>query len=796
MDGFSGIFIQLKSEPNQILSVKTNHTIPLFVHRIPLGLKASLFFFLFLLMTQLTSAQLSIDHGKSFVNVSKGTAGGTIEPGDTLEIRATFVVKGGGVNDYVDSCAFFDNIPANTSYISGTLAVLTNEGKIYKSFTDAAGDDDGTITGTNVRINLGFKNAPIATAFRRGRVKYNDKPSFFGATCIMVASYRVKVTGAYGNKINIGGGSISYLPFGGSLSAVNFNSDSIMIFQNLGLCTNSSGGNAIQSEFGGTFGSGKAKNRVPSTNVPPNYTYTNFGSAMPNDYYYGVSNNTSTGGVGYTTLNTWPIPDPTIGASGQSHRVFNVWDIIGDHTGAASPTAGNPATDTVNSTGGYMVVINSSYRTDTAFLDTVSNLCPNTYYQYFAWFRNICSHCGCDSNGAGPGTALYIPTGPNDSSGVHPNMTFSVNGFDYYTTGNILYSGQWVKKGFTYLTGPTQTSMIINVRNNAPGGGGNDWAIDDIGVATCAPSIALTPNKPDTLCMGADDTVRFKVSSFFNNVTQWILQQSVDGGSTWTSPGLDTTGMPPNGSATAVFNPLTGLYEYTLSRYYRLNFINPLVLYRLTIATTTGNLSNSNCSYIGSSSKLIYAVNCNIILPTSIILKGQLKDGLADLQWTSSLETPNTRYIIERSNDQVNYSAIGSINGDAGDGLGASYEFTDPRPVSGMTYYRINITDNSYNKYSKIVLISNSLINFEIKSLINPFIDEIAFNMTVPQDGPAVFTLIDLYGRIIKQDKQNVVEGWNTIQIYIPGYLPSGSYILQVLYADQRISKKLIKVMN
>lgn len=796
MDRFSGNFNHPKTEINQILSVKTTRTIPSFLQRITLALKSSLSLFLLLILTQQTYAQLTIDHGKSFVNVSKGTAGGTIEPGDTLEIRATFVVKGGVANDYVDSCAFFDVIPANTTYIGGTLAVLTNEGKVYKSFTDAAGDDAGTITGTNVRINLGFKNAPTATAFRRGRVKYNDKPSFYGSTCIMVASYRVKVTGAYGGKINIGGGSISYLPFGGSLSAVTFNSDSIMIFQNLGLCTNSSGSNAIQSEFGGTFGSGKAKNRVASSNVPPNYTYTAFGSAMPNDYYYGISNNTSTGGIGYTTLNTWPIPDPTIGASGQSHRVFNVWDIIGDHTGAASPTAGNPATDTVNSTGGYMVVINSSYRTDTAFLDTVSNLCPNTYYQYFAWFRNICSHCGCDSNGVAPGTALYIPTGPNDSSGVHPNMTFSINGFDYYTTGNILYNGQWVKKGFTYLTGPAQTSMIINVRNNAPGGGGNDWAIDDIGVATCAPSIALTPNKPDTLCMGADDTVRFKVSSFFNNVTQWVLQQSVDGGSTWTSPGIDTTGQPASGSATAVFNPVTGLYEYMVSRYYRLNFVNPIVLYRLTIATTIGNLSNSNCSYVGSSSKIIYAVNCYIILPTSIVFRGQLKDGLADLQWTSSLETPNTRYIVERSDDQLNYSAIGFINGNAGDGSGASYEFTDPRPVNGPTYYRINITDNSYNKYSKIVLISNSLINFEIKSLINPFIDEISFDMTVPQDGPAVFTLIDLYGRIIKQEKQNVVEGWNTIQIYIPGYLPSGSYVLQVLYADQRISKKLIKVIN
>jgi hypothetical protein len=90
-----------------------------------------------------------------------------------------------------------------------------------------------------------------------------------------------------------------------------------------------------------------------------------------------------------------------------------------------------------------MVVINANYKTDTAYLDTISNLCPNTYYQYTAWFRNICSKCGCDSNGTGAsGGAGYIPTGAGDSSGVHPNLTFNINGYDYYTTGNILYTGQ------------------------------------------------------------------------------------------------------------------------------------------------------------------------------------------------------------------------------------------------------------------------------------------------------------------------------------------------------------------
>ena len=443
----------------------------------------------------LSSAAPTVDYGKSYVNLTKGTNGGTVEPGDILQIRATFVVKA----NTAYNCSYTDNIPAGTTYIPGTLRVLTNEGAIYQQFTDAAGDDAGTLAGTAVTINLGTG----ASSAAGGSVSNASKPSFYGGTCIMVASFTVQVNAAsvYGTVINVGNGSFAYNTTLAN-ATINFPAYNIMVFNNYGICSNTVGNNALINEFGGTFGSGTVKDRYASNKVPANYTYSVFSNAlgMPNDYYYGVSNNTSGGttvATGYATTNTYAKPDAG------NHRIFGVWDIIGDHTGAASTSAGNPATDdNGGATGGYMLVINSSYRTDGPTLDTVYNLCPNTYYQYTGWFRNMCSLCGCDSTGKGSGTSGYVPTGPGDSSGVHPNLTFNVSGYDYYTTGNILYTGTWVQKGFTYLTGASQTTMVVNIRNNAPGGGGNDWAIDDIGVASCSPNMTLTPNKPDTVCQG------------------------------------------------------------------------------------------------------------------------------------------------------------------------------------------------------------------------------------------------------------------------------------------------------
>lgn len=89
----------------------------------------------------------SQDYGKSFVDYNAGT----IQPGDTLQIRATFVVKSGTFTN----CSFTDVLPANTTYVPGSLCILTNEGKTYKQFTDASGDDAGTVSGSNITINMG-----------------------------------------------------------------------------------------------------------------------------------------------------------------------------------------------------------------------------------------------------------------------------------------------------------------------------------------------------------------------------------------------------------------------------------------------------------------------------------------------------------------------------------------------------------------------------------------------------------------------------------------------------------------
>src|SRR5579872_7031333 len=139
--------------------------------------------FFVLLLSTLDARSQTVDYGKSYVNITKGANGGTIEPGDTLEMRATFAVKSGSALQ----CSFTDNIPLNTTYLPGTIRVLTDEGIIYQQFTDAADAGGGTFTGTGVTINMGGG----ANGGTGGTITSGSKPSFYNSACIVIAAYRV-----------------------------------------------------------------------------------------------------------------------------------------------------------------------------------------------------------------------------------------------------------------------------------------------------------------------------------------------------------------------------------------------------------------------------------------------------------------------------------------------------------------------------------------------------------------------------------------------------------------------------
>ena len=715
-----------------------------------------------------------VQTGRSYVNISKGITGGTFEPGDTLEIRAAIAV-GGGTS--ITRVRYNDTIDNNFTYLPNSLKILTNEGLTFRAYTDAANDDQAMYDNATktLRINLGSTATNAASTGNgtatAGTIAYNNKPSFYGSYCIMVASFRVqiKTSISFNTLISMPGGAFRFTQSSSAMT-VNFLPNDIMLFQNLGRCSNFVGSNAV-IENNGTFGSGITQNRNASA-IIPGYAFTNFSSGLPNDGFYGIANNSSATGA---TNNGVSKPDAS--------RVFTIWDIIGDHTGAADPAAGNSAV-APGSPGGYMAVVNASYATSPAIQQDVANLCTNTYYDFSAWFRNICSLCACDSNGRGATNGAF--NGPY-KPGVKPNLTFQLDGIDYYTTGDLPYTGLWEKKGFTYLTGATQTAFTLTIRNNSPGGGGNDWAVDDVSLSTCEPNVDLNITPVLLGCNGVQVNFGVTVKCYFPNYSFYKWQKSTNGGATWFDTGV-------SGNETPIYT--AGQWQYTATYpTFTANYIDSGHRYRVAVASTVANLANGSCGYSNNQSTMLKIIDCSHIVDVQLNnFSGQVINKKALLKWVSSNENNLTRYDIERSDNGQHFIKIGSLVAWHKNST-SFYEFTDIATVNTPVYYRLKmIGKDDLFKYSKTILLGDTKTGFMVNSVSNPIQHTIIVDYMVPQNGEVQIHLFDSYGKLIKTAIQKASNGSNKATMEGLQQLAAGIYTINVTFENMRISKRVVKV--
>ncbi|MBX3165653.1 MAG: gliding motility-associated C-terminal domain-containing protein [Bacteroidetes bacterium] len=259
----------------------------------------------------------------------------------------------------------------------------------------------------------------------------------------------------------------------------------------------------------------------------------------------------------------------------------------GDHTG-------NP--------NGYMMVVNADYGSTNVYKQNVTGLCPNTTYVVSAFFANNNTPSAATLNCGGG----YIY--PNIKIQIeYPASVFQAS----TSTGNLPLAANnltlnWQQSGLVFTTGPSQTSCDFVLINNAPGGCGNDYVVDDISFSPCGPGIGLNVLPTNSLCAGLSATIQssFTVGSY--TVPQYQWQYSNDGGVSWTNIGGATTSsyVVPAMSATN-----TGLYRLLAAENGNINLPNCRVIaghvtLTMSLPTTTVAVTNGTC---GTSSASVYA---------------------------------------------------------------------------------------------------------------------------------------------------------------------------------------------
>ncbi len=208
------------------------------------------------------------------------------------------------------------------------------------------------------------------------------------------------------------------------------------------LCNGSLGANLFDD---GDFGSGSVTNVISDPLIAPGYDYVNEGP--PFDGEYILTNN----------MAEWEF-------------LFETWLPLRDNSADVN---------------GYMMVVNASFDPGLFYEEEITGICENTQFEFSADIINLIRR--------------------NVPDHILPNVAFLIDDEVVLETGVIAQDERWKTFAFTFTTAPGQSSVKLSLRNNAPGGIGNDLALDNIRFRACGPPTVITSNAIDSIFCQEDN---------------------------------------------------------------------------------------------------------------------------------------------------------------------------------------------------------------------------------------------------------------------------------------------------
>ncbi|HSC52073.1 MAG TPA: autotransporter-associated beta strand repeat-containing protein [Phnomibacter sp.] len=121
-----------------------------------------------------------------------------------------------------------------------------------------------------------------------------------------------------------------------------------------------------------------------------------------------------------------------------------------------------------------------------------------------------------------------------------------------------------------------------------------------------------------------------------------------------------------------------------------------------------------------TSFSLFVVGNANGALPLQLIgFNGLLQNGQVNLDWKTSFEVNTKHFVVQRSNNGVAFTSIGTVNA-MGSG-NHQYTFTDTQPFSGIAYYKLQMVDkDGSSSYSRTIAVQNNNNGIALQLHPNP----------------------------------------------------------------------------
>lgn len=159
--------------------------------------------------------------------------------------------------------------------------------------------------------------------------------------------------------------------------------------------------------------------------------------------------------------------------------------------------------------------------------------------------------------------------------------------------------------------------------------------------------------------------------------------------------------------------------------------------------------------------------------------KAFIKKDAVFLEWKTSQEKDNNYFIIERSQNGIDFKTIGQIKGQPNINQTQYYSFIDYKSLEGINYYRLGWIDKSGKIGQSTVIKINHTTNNEV--IIYPTITQDLVNITSVANGSTI-RIFNAFGQLVQQEKLQQ----STIDI---SSLSSGIYILQINQRPFKIIK-------
>jgi hypothetical protein len=209
---------------------------------------------------------------------------------------------------------------------------------------------------------------------------------------------------------------------------------------------------------------------------------------------------------------------------------------------------------------------------------------------------------------------------------------------------------------------------------------------------------------------------------------------------------------------------------------------------------TTGGSGNNTANFVTNtfSSFSPFGVGRNgFVLPLKFTnFNAALTNNKVAVKWEIQNEAGIDRYVVERSANGTEFSAIGTV---AASNL-RSYSHIDAMPLNGANFYRVrSVATDGQLKYTGIVRIATGRANADITLSPNPVRgNQFIVNMAGFTKGNYSLTLLNAAGQKVYSMNLGQVDGAASNTIQLPAGIQKGMYTVLIHSNELQFQKVII----